>query len=124
LGLGFQIQDDLLGTWGNSDETGKPAADDLRRRKKSLPILLLRERAAPAEIAEIDEIYQPAEIGQEGLTRLLELLAQHGIRAEVERQARERHDAAKSALLRAAPADSPARAVLLDRVESLASRRS
>jgi geranylgeranyl diphosphate synthase type I len=45
LGLGFQVQDDLLGIWGTAKETGKPAADDIRRRKKSLPVLLLLERA-------------------------------------------------------------------------------
>lgn len=39
LGLAFQIQDDILGIWGNSDITGKSAATDLLARKKSLPIL-------------------------------------------------------------------------------------
>src|SRR5690606_32506573 len=41
LGMGFQIRDDLLGVWGKPEQTGKPEADDIRRRKKSLPILLL-----------------------------------------------------------------------------------
>lgn len=39
LGLSFQIQDDILGIWGTPEITGKPAGDDLRLRKKSLPIL-------------------------------------------------------------------------------------
>jgi len=39
LGLSFQIQDDILGIWGAPEVTGKPAGDDLRSRKKSLPIL-------------------------------------------------------------------------------------
>lgn len=39
LGLAFQIQDDLLGIWGQADVTGKPVADDIRRRKKSLPVV-------------------------------------------------------------------------------------
>ena len=34
LGLGFQIQDDYLGIWGNSDETGKSVSTDLLTRKK------------------------------------------------------------------------------------------
>jgi geranylgeranyl diphosphate synthase type I len=39
LGLAFQIIDDLLGVWGESESTGKSVADDLRSRKKSLPII-------------------------------------------------------------------------------------
>jgi geranylgeranyl diphosphate synthase type I len=38
LGLAFQIQDDLLGIWGDPEITGKPAGNDLRNRKKSLPV--------------------------------------------------------------------------------------
>ena len=44
LGLGFQVRDDLLGIWGAQEATGKAPADDVRRRKQSLPILILRER--------------------------------------------------------------------------------
>ncbi len=39
LGLAFQILDDILGIWGAPDLTGKPAGDDLRLRKKSLPAI-------------------------------------------------------------------------------------
>ena len=39
LGLAFQIQDDILGIWGETAITGKPVNDDLRARKKTLPIL-------------------------------------------------------------------------------------
>lgn len=39
LGIAFQILDDLLGIWGSTNRTGKPAGDDLRARKKTLPIL-------------------------------------------------------------------------------------
>ncbi len=39
LGLAFQVQDDLLGIWGNPSLTGKSAASDLAAGKKSLPVL-------------------------------------------------------------------------------------
>ena len=39
LGLAFQAVDDLLGIWGDPVRTGKPAGNDLRRRKKSLPVV-------------------------------------------------------------------------------------
>jgi geranylgeranyl diphosphate synthase type I len=40
LGVAFQIFDDLLGIWGLAEATGKPVGDDLRARKKSLPVVL------------------------------------------------------------------------------------
>jgi geranylgeranyl pyrophosphate synthase len=39
LGLGFQIQDDYLGIWGNSDKTGKSVSTDLLTRKKTFPAM-------------------------------------------------------------------------------------
>lgn len=40
LGLAFQVQDDILGIWGDEALTGKSTASDLLERKNSLPILL------------------------------------------------------------------------------------
>ncbi len=40
LGLAFQIQDDILGIWGNETVTGKSVASDLLEGKKSLPVLV------------------------------------------------------------------------------------
>jgi geranylgeranyl diphosphate synthase type I len=40
LGMAFQLLDDLLGIWGEPDQTGKSVADDLRQGKKSYPVLL------------------------------------------------------------------------------------
>jgi geranylgeranyl diphosphate synthase type I len=39
LGLAFQAVDDLLGIWGDPATTGKPAGNDVRHRKKSMPIV-------------------------------------------------------------------------------------
>ena len=39
LGLAFQAVDDLLGIWGDPATTGKPAGNDLRQRKKSMPVV-------------------------------------------------------------------------------------
>jgi geranylgeranyl diphosphate synthase type I len=39
LGLAFQVQDDILGIWGNEALTGKSAAGDLVEGKNSLPVL-------------------------------------------------------------------------------------
>jgi geranylgeranyl diphosphate synthase type I len=39
LGLAFQVQDDILGIWGDEAITGKSAASDLVEGKNSLPVL-------------------------------------------------------------------------------------
>jgi geranylgeranyl diphosphate synthase type I len=39
LGLAFQVQDDILGIWGDEAVTGKSAANDLIEGKKSFPVL-------------------------------------------------------------------------------------
>lgn len=47
LGLAFQVQDDILGIWGNSARTGKSAKSDLVAGKKSLPVLFSLAKAGP-----------------------------------------------------------------------------
>ena len=53
LGTAFQIHDDWMGIWGDPRVTGKQAAQDLRRRKKTLPVLLAMERANEEQRAQL-----------------------------------------------------------------------
>ncbi|MEV5968327.1 family 2 encapsulin nanocompartment cargo protein polyprenyl transferase [Kribbella sp. NPDC051952] len=48
LGLAYQYVDDLLGIWGKPSITGKPVYSDLRRRKKSLPVVAALSSGTPA----------------------------------------------------------------------------
>ncbi|HLX58829.1 MAG TPA: polyprenyl synthetase family protein [Ktedonobacteraceae bacterium] len=49
IGIAFQVRDDMLGVWASSAESGKTAAGDIYRRKKSLPILHALEHADPQD---------------------------------------------------------------------------
>src|SRR3979411_2139754 len=40
LGIAFQVIDDILGVWGSTTQTGKPAGSDLKNGKKTLPTLV------------------------------------------------------------------------------------
>jgi len=44
LGLAFQARDDLLGIWGNSDQTGKSIASDITTSKYTLPVVFGLQR--------------------------------------------------------------------------------
>ena len=57
LGMGFQIRDDILGIWGMESQTGKPSGGDIRRRKKSLPVLLALQEASPGARAHLSALY-------------------------------------------------------------------
>ncbi|MET9922712.1 polyprenyl synthetase family protein [Streptomyces sp. NPDC059605] len=48
LGVAFQAVDDLLGTWGDPEVTGKPVHNDLRRLKKTYPVLAALATDHPA----------------------------------------------------------------------------
>ena len=123
LGLGFQVRDDALGIWGATEATGKATADDIRRRKQSLPILLLRERADPATRRELGALYAAPAIDAAGVERVLALLEAAAVRDEVEARVAAFHDEARTAVLAAAkPGPNPARDRLLALVEGLARR--
>ncbi|WP_043629339.1 polyprenyl synthetase family protein [Nonomuraea candida] len=48
LGVAFQIVDDMLGIWGDPLVTGKPVYSDLRREKKTVPVLAALAAGGPA----------------------------------------------------------------------------
>ena len=51
VGLGFQIQDDVLGIWGDPAEMGKPVGSDLRRNKRSLPVVYALNASGGEQLA-------------------------------------------------------------------------
>ncbi len=48
LGIAFQLNDDLLGIWGEEQSTGKEPSD-LAKHKKTLPVLYALEHAGPED---------------------------------------------------------------------------
>lgn len=123
LGIGFQVRDDLLGIWGATATTGKAEADDIRRRKQSLPIVILRGRASAADKAILDRLYHAPEIAESGIQEVLALLERHTVREAVEERIAEFHHEAAHALAEAANEGiNPARDALTSLVSMLADR--
>jgi geranylgeranyl diphosphate synthase type I len=123
LGLGFQVRDDLLGIWGAQEATGKAAADDVRRRKQSLPLLMLRDRLEETEREELSRLFSAPHVDGVGVARVLALLEREQVRQEVETVIAGYHDRAAAALIDAAqPGSNRSRDHLLALVERLSSR--
>ena len=91
IGMGFQIRDDMLGIWSPAEETGKAAADDLRRRKQSLPVLILRAAATDDDAERIEGIYRSEELDESQITELLALLAKYDVEAQTAEHVRTAH---------------------------------
>ncbi|OGV90615.1 hypothetical protein A3A66_03865 [Microgenomates group bacterium RIFCSPLOWO2_01_FULL_46_13] len=49
VGLGFQMQDDILGLFGNTKTTGKPVGNDIREGKKTLLLVKTYKRVNSEE---------------------------------------------------------------------------
>lgn len=59
LGRCFQMRDDWLGIWADPDALGKPTDADIRRRKKSYPILYALGHAPTVARRELVDLYRP-----------------------------------------------------------------
>lgn len=121
LGLGFQVQDDWLGVWGDPALTGKVAADDIRRRKKSLPTLLLLERAESADRDRLLHLFDQPEIDPDQVSEVLELMTRYEIGPDVAAEVQAWHDRSARTLDAALP-PSAARDELARLVETLGAR--
>ncbi len=78
LGQAFQIRDDYLGIWGDESTTGKSAGNDIRRRKKSYPVVSGLERAGGRALDDLLRIYRQETLGEEDVQRVLAILDEVG----------------------------------------------
>lgn len=121
LGVGFQLRDDLLGVWGTQAATGKVDADDIRRRKKSLPLIVLRERATSHDRDLLRNLYAQPDLSRNDVDCVLQLMLRYEVQEVVQEQVSRWHSDALDRLAEANPAD-PARDRLMDLVLSLETR--
>lgn len=84
LGEAFQLRDDLLGVFGDPEETGKPAGDDLREGKRTVLIAAALERANGTQAAFIEQHLGRATLGEGDVLSMREIITDTGAVAVVE----------------------------------------
>jgi geranylgeranyl diphosphate synthase type I len=57
MGMAFQIRDDIIGTWGETKNTGKPKGSDIENKKKTLPVIYTFENCNSLEKKKLEDIY-------------------------------------------------------------------
>lgn len=83
LGLTFQVQDDILGIWGDETLIGKSATSDIETRKKTLPVLYGLEQSAA-----LRQLYQQSENGGNFVSQVVAELDRVNARPFAEERAR------------------------------------
>ena len=63
VGQAFQIQDDILGSFGDEEKTGKSTSGDIREGKKTMLVFETYKKATPEQREEFDAL-----LGKEGMS--------------------------------------------------------
>ncbi|HJW21093.1 MAG TPA: polyprenyl synthetase family protein [Candidatus Limnocylindrales bacterium] len=113
LGMAFQLNDDLLGIWGDEHATGKEPTD-IARHKKTLPVLYAFERAGPADRRQLARLWQREELDPASVEALRSILERAGADGYTRSQAHAHRDRALAELDAAGVVRPEARAALED----------
>ena len=93
LGLAFQLNDDLLGIWGEEQSTGKEPSD-LAKHKKTLPVIYALERASDEDRARLREILAQDGASANDIAEARAIIERSGARDYTRSRARAERDEA------------------------------
>ena len=80
LGYVFQIRDDILGVWGSENNTGKPVGADIKRKKKSLPVVYTMTKASGQAKKTMARQYMQNDMTEDDVAEVLEIMEDVGVR--------------------------------------------
>jgi geranylgeranyl diphosphate synthase, type I len=107
LGIAFQLNDDLLGIWGETRTTGKEASD-LAKHKKTLPVIYALEHGGPEDRERLRTILTLADPTADELDEARRIIERSGGRDFTRIEARRYRDEALEAIAQAGMASSAA----------------
>jgi geranylgeranyl diphosphate synthase type I len=111
-GVAFQLQDDIIGMFGDARQTGKSSLDDLREGKLTMLMQHALEHADPKELQIIRRGLGNERVTVEQHQDIQKLLEHLGSRAYVRKEA-QKEVAAALGVLRAQPSWQPGAAAFL-----------
>jgi octaprenyl-diphosphate synthase len=77
FGSAFQLVDDALDFMGKEQTLGKPVGSDLREGKVTLPVIITRQHASPAESALIDRFVRGDDQSPEAFQEIVSLVQRY-----------------------------------------------
>ncbi len=83
LGLAYQMKNDILGIWG-----GETSASDIKKKKKTLPVIYALERAKGKDREELLRVYGKKTINSKDVDRVVQLLRHIGAEEYTEEMAK------------------------------------
>ncbi len=98
LGRAFQFRDDVLGIFGDSSVTGKPAGDDLREGKRTVLIAHAMASSTPKVAAELDSMLGRLHLDAATIERGREIIRASGALDAVEQMISDNYARALAAL--------------------------
>ncbi|HUX42662.1 MAG TPA: polyprenyl synthetase family protein [Rectinemataceae bacterium] len=122
-GLAFQLRDDEIGLYGDSERTGKVAGSDIRENKKTLWRARLFARAGEEDRRRLLTLYGNRDIDSLDVDHVRKLTAALGVRSEIAQWRDTMIEEAKGLVAALDASDESARAILVDLVEWLVNRK-
>jgi geranylgeranyl diphosphate synthase type I len=123
LGEAFQLRDDLLGAFGDPEQTGKPAGDDLREGKRTVLMAYTLDVADLGQQTELAQWFGRSDLDLAGVTALRTIIRSTGAVERVEADIARLTTEATEALGRAAAYLQPQATTALGELVVLATDR-
>ncbi|MFL5756824.1 MAG: polyprenyl synthetase family protein [Chloroflexota bacterium] len=108
LGIAFQLNDDLLGIWGEERSTGKEPSD-VAHHKKTLPVLYAFENATASDRDRLSRLWRRDIPSATDVAEFVAILERAGAAEYTRRQARDHRDQALDELEQISVVDEAAR---------------
>lgn len=105
LGIGYQIRDDVIGAFGDSDVSGKSNEGDLREGKRTLLIDEFYRQASAEQRSEFDTLFGNTAARSEDVSRIRALIEESGAKQVIETMIADYHDECEQLVARLAISD-------------------
>jgi len=122
IGIAFQIIDDGIDYFSTEGESGKPQFSDIKSKKITIPLILLREKCEVEEFNFIEEFFSTKEIVDLDIAKVLNLMKKYDIKNKIYDEAKKYIDIAKNAIFNFK--ESKDKQIILKLLDDLTYRKS